>query len=1044
VQSGEGHFGYNSQAGNMRAEAVDAQHTDASLTGKIKFGSADSVWAMFWLRSSTTPSGNPWAPTDGYAFGITPAFGGVTYLQESTSGTINTLEAEEPYSISADTWYQVRFEVNGGTVRAKIWPDGQSEPSGWSMEGTDATPLGAGTLSVWTNTWENLDTDIFVDDLELTTTSSGTPVDVITTYNTWNLPESVIEPSTPGQTLPSSRTFTSVYDAGGLPVEQREPGPVTVANAFDSLGRLTSQSSGGATRSFDYDAASRRTSVNHPAGTETFVFDDRSLMVGSVGPAGNTITTYDGDGRVLTRDDPAGLHSFTWRSLDNLATATEPLTGAVRAYTYNAAQQTTRIDYGTPGSSPYRTLGYDAAGRLDTDVFQKADDAIQMSADYAYDWNGNVTQEVLSLPGNSAEGTYDYVYDRADRLTQFSRTSGATTTTDYEWDDAGNRLSAAVQGGATEAWSYDARNRIVTGPDGTYEWDARGTLDRITQSSTVVYDATFDGLARLTQATTDGQTIDYTYDGLDRVATRESDSFGYTGTAIDPSTAGTVRYARSATGALLAVQNGAGSPLIAGLNRHGDLRWLADAAGGTTDTNVMDPFGEPITATGTTGANVGYQGDWTDPTTDDVWMGARWYTPSSSTFRSRDTYSGELRQPVSLNRYTYAGNNPLKYFDANGRCFYPLTICTPTMAAAFGIVQKHNGNVKKAKPEYDKWVVDNPKKVHESISMALKHNYGDRIDNGITKLGVDASSCGPDYECRAKVLDAELAKYTAELGMPMSGTGLAERTASAAHELTIGDRFNRFRDGYGFTDQEAVDQLYLVAHKSLMSHRSATDLNDVHEPYARDMILLADRIAYAASLHMAKGSYWLWANYDEFTSTRLSGSSTFLDSLGPQLAEDVIKEYEYAAGDTQAVLNNLSAGGGDSAALKAMFEGKPIVDPHITEMFAAEARGLGWTLPEGGGGATIGGRWYTEHALERMAPDTLAIRAELEARALARAEARGLKPGTPEFRKYWNDYGPDPRGVPPMVVEAEIASPGSTSVKVITGPDGRVITVIPR
>jgi hypothetical protein len=101
-----------------------------------------------------------------------------------------------------------------------------------------------------------------------------------------------------------------------------------------------------------------------------------------------------------------------------------------------------------------------------------------------------------------------------------------------------------------------------------------------------------------------------------------------------------------------------------------------------------------------------------------------------------------------------------------------------------------------------------------------------------------------------------------------------------------------------------------------------------------------------------------------------------------------------------------------------------------------------WTLPRKGG-ATIDGRWYTEHALERMAPRTPEVMAELEARALARAKAAGFQLGTPEFKAWWGEFGPNPRGVPPMVVEAEIANPGTTGVKVITGNDGRVITVIP-
>ena len=38
-----------------------------------------------------------------------------------------------------------------------------------------------------------------------------------------------------------------------------------------------------------------------------------------------------------------------------------------------------------------------------------------------------------------------------------------------------------------------------------------------------------------------------------------------------------------------------------------------------------------------------------------------------------------------------------------------------------------------------------------------------------------------------------------------------------------------------------------------------------------------------------------------------------------------------------------------------------------------------WVFPKKGG-ATINGRWYTEHALERMAPRTPEVMAELEVR----------------------------------------------------------------
>jgi hypothetical protein len=102
-----------------------------------------------------------------------------------------------------------------------------------------------------------------------------------------------------------------------------------------------------------------------------------------------------------------------------------------------------------------------------------------------------------------------------------------------------------------------------------------------------------------------------------------------------------------------------------------------------------------------------------------------------------------------------------------------------------------------------------------------------------------------------------------------------------------------------------------------------------------------------------------------------------------------------------------------------------------------------WPFPLEGGGTTIGGRWFTEHALERMAPNTPEVMANLTMRALRRAQAAGLTPGTPEFTQWWRLNGPSPRGIPPSVVEAEIANPGTTGVRVITNANGDVVTVIP-
>jgi hypothetical protein len=54
-------------------------------------------------------------------------------------------------------------------------------------------------------------------------------------------------------------------------------------------------------------------------------------------------------------------------------------------------------------------------------------------------------------------------------------------------------------------------------------------------------------------------------------------------------------------------------------------------------------------------------------------LGARYYDPSIARFTQVDAQSGELQQPVSLNRYLYVGDNPLNGRDCSGTSY--LTEC---------------------------------------------------------------------------------------------------------------------------------------------------------------------------------------------------------------------------------------------------------------------------------------------------------------------------------------------------------------------------------
>ena len=104
---------------------------------------------------------------------------------------------------------------------------------------------------------------------------------------------------------------------------------------------------------------------------------------------------------------------------------------------------------------------------------------------------------------------------------------------------------------------------------------------------------------------------------------------------------------------------------------------------------------------------------------------------------------------------------------------------------------------------------------------------------------------------------------------------------------------------------------------------------------------------------------------------------------------------------------------------------------------------VSWDMPTSG--KKINGRFYTKHALERMAPDIPQVRAELEARAIKNGYSRS----SDQFKKYIQ-----PRNIPPSVVEhviqhgvREINEAKGTltyildGVKVVTNIAGDVVTV---
>ncbi|MER7662526.1 polymorphic toxin-type HINT domain-containing protein [Streptomyces sp. NPDC096193] len=477
------------------------------------------------------------------------------------------------------------------------------------------------------------------------------------TVNTLGLPESVIEPSTARDPSPEARTWTTEYDKIGQAVKLTAPGGVVREREYGKAGELVRETGSGAEvatpeKTFRYDSAGRLTTASSPKGDNTYEYNDRGALLKADGPSGKAEYEYNNDGQLVSRTDASGTASFSYVK-QQLQTATDPLTGVAQNYGYDNAGAVKQVNYAAGQS---RSFTYDDLGRLDTDTVKNSGGGTVASTDYGYDTDDHMTSKTTVGTTKAGENTYDY--DDAGRLTSWT---GDGRTTQYEWDDSGNR----VKNGAKTS-TFDERNRLLSDGDYTYDHTPRGTLSSRT-SSGLTENFTFDAFDRMTKA---GESeTQYTYDSLDRVASRNGVDFSYAGFAPDPVKDNSSTYGRGAADELLSVAEGTGPAQLSITDKHGDVVGDMSPTNGSaaslTQSTAYDPFGQML-GTGDVTGNAGYQGDYTDPDTDQVNMGARWYDPGTGAFDSRDSYTYASGASILANRYTYGAGSPMDYTDPDG------------------------------------------------------------------------------------------------------------------------------------------------------------------------------------------------------------------------------------------------------------------------------------------------------------------------------------------------------------------------------------------
>jgi len=300
-------------------------------------------------------------------------------------------------------------------------------------------------------------------------------------------------------------TVSYTYDLDGRVKTIKDELNNLTTNNYDAAGRFTSiqDATANPPTIYGYDADNRKTSMQDPNGnTTTYDYFPRNWLKKITYPAAppNPVTTtqytYDGMGRMLTTTDQAG--KITTRAYDDvgrLSSVTDALlpTGNLTRYMYDLAgdlktivdanNHTTSFQYDSLNRRMMRTLPlqqfetttYDAVGNLFTKT----------------DFNGNTTT---------------YNYDQVNRvIRRIPDHSLNQTTISFTYTPTGKRASMTDASEITNYTVYDSRDRLKTKvtPEGTlnYTYDAHGNVLTIASSNT------------------NGASMTYTYDVLNRLAT---------------------------------------------------------------------------------------------------------------------------------------------------------------------------------------------------------------------------------------------------------------------------------------------------------------------------------------------------------------------------------------------------------------------------------------------------------------------------------------------------------------------------------------------
>ncbi len=456
------------------------------------------------------------------------------------------------------------------------------------------------------------------------------------------------------------------------------------------------------------------TGASDDNGRITYTYNELGQLATQTDASGNTLRfTYDTFGNVTKIEGLSVSENYTYDEFGRLKSAKNEQGEGV-SYTYDALSRVKDALY-TNGIKI--TYSYDSCGRVSEQVTVGPNGEILSSYTYTYGKNGEIltAMENYTLDGVVVQTAVQYTYGKSGMLLCETHTQGENVLKQtYSYDAAGNRTrkETAITGDVSRianrpilagitTYTYNEINQLI---DETFTENANAANETVKKTT-----YTYDVAGNLVQ-TTGEKEAEYTYNNRNQLIKAKvtengisgEETYGYDAQgvrAFKKNSTGETNYITYTIGGLsyLFAETDENGKLIASylrgyglvsetlyhndseteneetyfylLDGNGDVRALANEAGNVTDTYRFDAFGIKLIQTGNTKNPYGYRSEETDELTGFVYLRARYMNPATGTFISEDTFGGVLSSPITLNRYAYAGQNPVSYMDPSGHFF---------------------------------------------------------------------------------------------------------------------------------------------------------------------------------------------------------------------------------------------------------------------------------------------------------------------------------------------------------------------------------------